>query len=193
MLNTRILIDYNMSWHKSNLYDNLCDISLVAPNLYTVDQCFGPSTFSWLCGITETSCNEFFLGDLKKRLQLKANCHDQARLNQIGCDQISALEQLTGLRLHFVEAKFWLDLPQFGCQVHSDAPDLLVNYQIYIHTSPGVDIECVGAEFLHVKPPVQVQFKPNHGYINVNTDLKPHWVNGGHGTRTSVMFQYARV
>jgi hypothetical protein len=182
-----------MSTQKVKIYDTLSDLELVAPNLWTADQCFDEKTFEWLSGIVETEGNEFVAVGLKKRLQLKCNTHDQARLSEIGIAQIPAMEKIAGSRLNFIESKFWLDLPQFGCQVHSDAPDLYVNYQVYIHTSPGADVECVGAEFLHVDPPYRVEFKPNHGYINVNLDLKPHWVYGGHGTRTSVMFQYARV
>lgn len=184
---------YSMTAQQVKIYDALSSAQLVAPNLWTVDSCFGTKTFEWLAGIIETEGNEFVTGALKKRLQLKYNTHDQARLNEIGREQIPALSLLAGCDLNFIEAKFWLDLPQFGCQVHSDAPDLYVNYQIYIHTSPGADVACVGAEFLHVTPSYQVELKPNHGYINVNSDLKSHWVPGGHGTRTSVMFQYARV
>lgn len=175
------------------IYDTLSTVESVAPNLWIVDNCFDDKTFEWLAGIVETDGNEFVAGALKKRLQLKHNTHDQARLNEIGREQITSLSALAGCDLNFVESKFWLDLPQFGCQVHGDAPDLYVNYQVYIHTSPGADVPCVGAEFLHVDPPCQVGFKPNHGYININSDLKPHWVPGGHATRTSVMFQYARV
>jgi len=175
------------------LYDTLSSAELVAPNLWIVDSCFDPKTFEWLSGIVESEGNEFVAGALKKRLQLKYNMHDQARLNEIGLEQKSALAEIADCDLEFVESKYWIDLPQFGCQIHSDAPDLYVNYQIYIYTSPGADVPCVGAEFLHVDPPYRVDFKSNHGYININSDLKKHWVPGGHAIRTSVMFQYARV
>jgi len=182
-----------MSTQQIKIYDALSNIDLAAPNLWTVSNCFDHETFVWLSNITETEGNEFVLGALKKRLQLKYNTQDQSRLNDIGLSQLPALSKIANCDLSFVEAKFWLDLPQFGCQIHSDSPDLYVNYQIYIHTSPGADVPCVGAEFLHVTPPYTVELLPNHGYININSDLKPHWVYGGHATRTSVMFQYARV
>ena len=178
---------------KIKLYDKVSTVELVAPNLYQVSDCYGEYTFDWLSNITETEGNEFFLGGLKKRLQLKPNMHDQAKLTEIGIEQKSSLEQLFQVKLNFMEAKFWLDLPQFGCQVHSDSPDLYLNYQVYIYTSPGADVACVGAEFLHVDPPYQVPLIPNTGYININNDLKSHWVYGGHATRISTMFQYARV
>jgi hypothetical protein len=182
-----------MSIQQVKLYDTLSSLDLVAPNLWTVDSCFDQSTFQWLKDIVETEGNEFVAGALKKRLQLRYNMQDQVRLNEIGLKQKSALSEIAGCDLEFMESKYWLDLPQFGCQVHNDAPDLYVNYQIYIYTSPGADAPCVGAEFLHVDPPYLVDFKPNYGYININSDLKKHWVYGGHAIRTSVMFQYARV
>lgn len=182
-----------MSIQQVKLYDTLSSLELVAPNLWIVDSCFDQSTLQWLKDIVETQGNEFVAGALRKRLQLKYNMHDQARLNEIGSIQKSALAEIAGCELEFIESKFWLDLPQFGCQIHSDSPDLYVNYQIYIYTSPGADVPCVGAEFLHVDPPYLVDFKPNRGYININSDLKKHWVYGGHAIRTSVMFQYARV
>jgi len=182
-----------MTSQQIKIYDVLSSLELVAPNLWTVEQCFDTTTFEWLAGIVETQGNEFVAGALKKRLQLKYNTQDQARLNEIGLSQVTSLSTLAGCKLNFIEAKFWLDLPQFGCQIHSDAPELYVNYQVYIHTSPGADVPCVGAEFLHIVPPYQVELRPNYGYININSDLKPHWVYGGHGTRTSVMFQYTRV
>ncbi len=182
-----------MQKQKIKLYDEVSSLELVAPNLFEVSDCFQEKTFEWLQNVVDTEGNEFVMGALKKRLQLKYNSHDQARLNEIGLEQLPALETIAGHKLSFMEAKFWLDLPQFGCQVHSDSEHLFVNYQIYIHTSPGADVPCVGAEFLHVDPPVKIGLIPNHGYININSDLKPHWVYGGHGTRTSVMFQYARV
>ena len=175
------------------IYDALSHLESVAPNLWIADNCFDLKTFEWLTAIVDTEGNEFVTGALKKRLQLKHTTHDQARLNEIGISQTASFESLTNTKLEFVTAKFWLDLPQFGCQIHSDSPDLYVNYQVYVAASPGADVACVGAEFLHISPPYRVELKPNHGYININSDLKLHWVYGGHGTRTSVMFQYARV
>jgi len=77
-------------------------------------------------------------------------------------------------------------LPGFGCQVHHDAPDIIVTLQVYIDS----DGDTVGAEFLHVDPSIQIPIQPNCGYINLNTDLKDHQVIANNGTRTSVVFQY---
>ena len=180
-----------MTTHQIKIYDALSTVQCVAPNLWVVDGCFDDATYQWLAGIVDTPGNRFTALELKKRLQLTRSA-DQARLNQIGQQQAASLSRLVDCGLAFMQAKFWLDLPQFGCQPHRDAPELYVNYQVYIAASPGADVACVGAEFLHVDPPCQIALKPNYGYINVNCDLKLHRVHGGHGTRTSVMFQYAR-
>lgn len=187
------------------IYDEISSIGSVGPNLYEVDRCFSPSTLSWLRSIYENEGNEFIVGGLKKRLQLKFGSPDYARLNLMGLEMLPCMETLTGTGLRFVEPKYWIDMPQFGCQKHSDAPDLYCCYQIYLyssnqcakdHTSTTVtqfELLAEGAEFLHVDPPYQIPFLPNRGYININSDLKPHWVPGRWDTRISVMFQYARV
>lgn len=203
-----------MQKQEVKLYDEVSSLELVAPNLWEVDKCFGDQTFKWLVNIKETEGNEFVAGALSKRLQLKYNTHDQARLNQIGQDMIPALEQVVGIKLNFMEAKYWLDLPEFGCQTHADSKDLVVNFQVYLDSAlrfaighrtamttecadllldPATTMVAQAARFYHVDPPIDIEFKPNHGYINLNTDFKQHDVRGTADTRVSVMFQYARV
>lgn len=203
-----------MQEQKIKLYDEVSSLKLVAPNLWEVDNCFGNQTFEWLVNIKESEGNEFVVGALKKRLQLKYNTHDQARLTQIGHDMLPALEQVVGLKLNFMEAKYWVDLPEFGCQTHADSKDLVVNFQVYLDSAlkfaighrtaitpecadlllnPATTIVAQGARFYHVEPHVDIEFKPNHGYINLNTDFKQHDVRGTADTRVSVMFQYSRV
>lgn len=194
-----------MNIQKIKFYDEISDASEVAPNLWQVSNCFSPTTLVWLQSIYQTAGNEFIAGDLKKRLQLKFGSQDYARLNQIGLDMLPEMCRLFEHDLRFVEVKYWVDLPQFGCQMHSDSEDLLCSYQIYLESSNRLvkkfTTTCVteqellaeGAIFDHVDPPCQIEFAPNNGYINWNSDLKPHWVPGRWDTRISVMFQYGRV
>lgn len=194
-----------MTHKEIKIYDEISTLDLVAPNLWEVDRCFSNETLSWLQSIYENENNEFIVGGLKKRLQLKYGSKDFSRLNQLGLDMLSAMQDITGENLTFIESKYWIDMPQFGCQTHSDEPDLYCCYQVYLYSTnqrindyePSIIVEKMllaeGAEFLHVDPPYQISFRPNRGYININSDLKKHWVPGRWDTRISVMFQYARV
>jgi hypothetical protein len=187
-----------MTTHKIKIYDQLSDVDLVAPNLWEVDNCFDIQTFDWLCHVKETVGNEFFVSGIVKRLQLKSNMQDQLRLNQIGVDMSESLSSICGVPLRLMEAKYWIDMPGFGCSMHEDFKDLTVNYQVYVDTAIGQTLsetvlKARGAKFYHCDPPYEICFKPNHGYINLNTDLKPHDVAITADTRVSVIFQYSRV
>jgi hypothetical protein len=190
-----------MSTQEIKIYDKVCLIETAAPNLWEVDGCFSDEVHQWLKSIPNVSANEFFCGGLGRRLQLKHGSDDFARINQIGMDMIPTMSNIVEQQLQLMDTKYWIDLPQFGCQTHEDSPDIYVSYQVYIYSglSDAGDWfhekigPAQGAKFLHVDPPVQIVFKPNHGYINLNSDLKPHRVDGTWDTRISVMFQYSRV
>jgi hypothetical protein len=182
-----------MSIQQVKLYDTICEAKLLAPNTWTVDQVFSPSTLEWLQEIWVDEKNEFQVSRPHRRLLLKPGA-DHQRLQQIGLDMIPALSQLVGIDLNLMVVKYWLDLPGFGCQIHHDSPEIIVSLQIYINTvDQSGDQPCHGVEFLHMGEPYEVDIRPNHGYINLNTDLKLHRVVPGMGTRTSVMFQFNRV
>jgi hypothetical protein len=194
-----------MTTQQVKIYDEISQVIDVAPNLWQVDKCFSNSTLRWLQSIDENEGNEFIAGALKRRLQLKFGSHDFARLNQIGIEQKESLEIIVGNNLELAEVKYWIDLRQFGCQMHSDAPELFVNYQVYLDScnhnlsryhpdkKPDDLLLAKGAEFHHVTPPFLIDFVPNRGYINLNADLKNHCVASRWDVRTSVMFQYARA
>jgi len=210
------MTQYNTSTQQVNIYDETSLVNLIAPNLWEVDQCFGQETYQQLRDIVDTQNNMFVCGGLKKRLELCQTGPGQLLIEQLGIGMSSTLSQLVGVSLSFMTAKYWLDLPVFGCQTHQDSKDIIVSYQVYLgssfqdeirseqHKNNNLDIieyldhngdglMAQGAKFLHVDPPVQIEFKPNHGYINLNSDLKLHRVEGTWDTRLSVMFQYARV
>jgi len=195
------MTQYNTTTQQVKIYDETSLVNLVAPNLWEVDQCFGDETYQWLKNMPNDGANEFFCGGLGKRLQLKHGSNDFVRINQIGVDMILGMSNIVGHSLQLMDTKYWIDLPQFGCQTHADSSDIYVSYQVYIYSGLSDAGEwfhekigpAQGAKFLHVDPPVQIEFKPNHGYINLNSDLKPHRVDGTWDTRISVMFQYARV
>ena len=168
-------------------------MSLFRTNLWEVDIFFGNDTFDWLLVIADTAGNEFVVQQPAKRLQLSDRMPDQQRLVGIALDIKDAISQIVGYKLEFMTAKFWLDLPQFGCQMHKDSADIFVSYQVYIHTIGDPDIPCHGAEFFHSGDPYEIALRPNHGYINLNIDEKDHRVFAGHGIRQSINFQFLRV
>lgn len=183
-----------MTAKKIKIYDAESDIVCVAPNTWTVSSAFSDSTLDWLQNIYINESNEFQVSRPHYRMMLK-NGADQQRIDAIGQAMSQSLSQITEHQLKFMTSKYWVDMPGFGCQVHSDHPDILVSYQIYLNVPPDNDqlrLPCYGAEFLHVDPPYTVELKPNHGYINLNVDSKLHQVWRGSGVRVSVMFQYAR-
>jgi hypothetical protein len=210
------MTQYNTRTQEVKIYDKISLVNLVAPNLWEVDQCFGEETYQQLQNIVDTQYAEFVCGGLKKRLELSRTSPGSALIDQIGTNMTQSLSQLAGQSLSFMTAKYWLDLPTFGCQTHQDSEDIFVSYQVYLssalsneirseqHKDSNIDVidyldntndavMAQGAKFLHVDPPVQIEFKPNHGYINLNSDFKLHRVDGTWDTRLSVMFQYARV
>ena len=209
MLNTDV-----MTTHKIKIYDQLSDVDLVAPNLWEVDNCFAIQTFDWLYHVRETVGKEFFVSDTVKRLQLKSTMQDQLRIQKIGADMSESLSSICGVPLRLMVAKYWIDMSGFGCFMHEDDNDITVSYQVYVSTAIGQAIEnhsqidpyaakCLtspetalkarGAKFYHCNPPYEICFKPNHGYINLNTDLKTHDVAITADIRVSVIFQYSRV
>lgn len=186
------MTQYNTSAQQVNIYDQPCQLRLVAPNCWTVDDCFSSSTLSWMQNIMTNEHNQFAVSRPHHRLLLTP-CEDHAQLQSIGLAMIPMLNSITGENLNLMVAKYWIDLPGFACQVHSDAADIIVSYQIYIDVTGSTGQEsCHGVEFLHVDPPYEVDLRVNHGYINLNSDLKPHRVCPGSGTRTSVTFQFNR-
>jgi hypothetical protein len=210
------MTQYNTSAQQVKIYDETSLATLVAPNLWEVDQCFSQSTSQQLRNIVDTQNNMFVCGGLKKRLELTHSSPGQQQIDQIGQLMAVSLGKLVGYDLNFMVAKYWLDLPTFGCQAHQDSKEIFVSYQVYLgsslkdeirseqHKNYNLDIIhyldthgdgliAQGAKFLHVDPPVQIEFAPNHGYINLNSDLKLHRVDNAWDTRISVMFQYARV
>jgi hypothetical protein len=205
-----------MSAQQVKIYDEISSVDLVAPNLWEVDQCFSQNTFGQLLSIADTQDTEFKVAGLKKRLELSRTSSHFEFIDQIGRAMTSTLSTIVNQPLSYIVSKYWLDLPTFGCQLHHDSPEIFVSYQVYIGSAlttelqlpehahctdlkdfikkrPDVGLCSVGAEFTHVDPPIRISFGSNHGYINLNSDLKLHRVQGSWDTRLSVMFQYARV
>lgn len=209
------MTQYSTSAQQVKIYDKTSSVIPVAPKLWEVDQCFNDPTYQRLKSMASTHGNEFGCSYLNKRLELTVNSSGFEILNQIGKAMTDNIGLIVGHSLQFMTSKYWLDLPSFGCQTHADSEEIFVSYQVYLSSSFGDEIRSPqhkdgnigvikyldqpnnltarGAMFLHVDPPVQIEFKPNHGYINLNSDLKPHRVDGTWDTRISVMFQYSRV
>jgi hypothetical protein len=183
------MTQYNTTTQQVNIYDETSLVTSVAPNCWEVDHCFSADTLQWLQDITINTGNEFEVTRPHHRLWLKPGA-DYNRLQQIGLDIIPKLNEITGQDLNLMIVKYWLDLPNFGCQPHADAADIVVTYQVYVDVHSDSDQPCHGVEFMHVDPGHEINLQPNHGYINLHVDSKIHRVVQGLGTRTSVVFQY---
>ena len=163
----------------------------VAPNLWFVHDTFDQDTLHWMQGIYVDMDNTFEVTRPDKRLQL-ADGNDYRKLQNIGVSLVPKLEELLNIKLNLMVAKFWLDLPEFGCQPHGDSNEIIATLQIYVDIKHIADsnLPLYGAEFMHVKPYVEAPLKENCGYLNLNTDQKVHRVIGGYGVRQSIAFQY---
>jgi hypothetical protein len=169
------MTQYNTSAQQVKIYDETSLATLVAPNLWEVDQCFSQSTSQQLRNIVDTQNNMFVCGGLKKRLELTHSSPGQQQIDQIGQLMAVSLGKLVGYDLNFMVAKYWLDLPTFGCQAHQDSKEIFVSYQVYLgsslkdeirseqHKNYNLDIIhyldthgdgliAQGAKFLHVDP-----------------------------------------
>lgn len=181
-----------MNTQQVKIYDEVSLLKSVAPNCWEVHECFSEETLEWLKSIIANEGNIFRAERLHRRLMLEPGA-DYDRLQEIGRAIIPQLNAVTGENLNLMISKFWLDLPEFGCQMHSDSEEIIVSYQVYISAYDNPEHPIHGIEFHHVDPPYEVPINQNWGYINLNTDLKLHQVQSGTGVRTSVIFQYNRV
>jgi hypothetical protein len=159
--------------------------------LWWVYDAFNNGTLEWMQGIYVNTNNKFEVGRPHNRLLL-ANGADNRTLQAVGRSLIPELEKMLSQKLNLMISKFWLDLPNFGCQPHGDSAEIIVTLQIYVDVKHIEDhkLRLYGAEFMHVDPAVEAPIVANCGYLNLNTDQKVHQVIGGLGTRQSVAFQY---
>jgi hypothetical protein len=172
------------------IYDTTAEVDQVADRLWSVKNCFGNETFKQLSNThlnyvdiwhRHPDCLEF-------RLQLTPDSPTLSTLNEMSHKMLPALETITEQSLMPAECKMWLDLSNWHCPYHSDAELLVVTYQVYLWTHGTVH----GTEFCHSDPRTRLDFLPNTGYINLNTDLKQHHADTITGTRLSACFQYRR-
>ena len=145
-------------------------------------------------GICVNMDNTFEVTRPDNRLLL-ADGADNRALQEIGRMLIPDLEKILDLKLNLMVSKFWLDLPNFGCQPHGDSAEITVTLQIYVdvkyvETKTYHAFKLHGAEFMHVDPTIEAPMIENCGYLNLNTDQKVHQVLPGIGTRQSIGFQY---
>jgi len=181
----------NTSTEEVNGFGQDSKFKLAAPNLWWVHDAFDNDTLEWLQGIYVNTNNKFEVSRPHNRLLL-ANGGDQKKLQAVGRSLIPELEKMLSRKLNLMISKFWLDLPNFGCQPHGDSAEIIVTLQIYVDVKHIEDHELrlYGAEFMHVDPTVEAPIVANCGYLNLNTDQKVHQVVGGYGTRQSIAFQY---
>jgi|TARA_R110000868_G_scaffold297653_1_gene557975 hypothetical protein len=185
------MIHNNISTAEVNGFGQDSKFKLAAPNLWWVYDAFNDDSLNWLQSIYVNTANKFEVSRPHNRLLL-ANGVDQKKLQAVGRSLIPELEKMLSQKLNLMVSKFWLDLPNFGCQPHGDSAEIIVTLQIYVDVKHLKDHETrlYGAEFMHVEPTIEAPIVENCGYLNLNTDQKVHRVVGGCGTRQSVAFQY---
>lgn len=192
VLNINMNISYNnTSTIEVNGFGKTVNFETSAPNLWWVHNAFSTETLTWMQGIYIDMQNKFEVTRPEKRLLLTDGV-DHQRIQSIGAGLTPKLEKVLNKKLNFMTAKFWLDLPNFGCQPHGDSAEIIVTLQIYVDVKHIEEhqLRLYGAEFMHVDPPIEAPLKANCGYLNLNTDQKVHKVNGGYGVRQSIAFQY---
>lgn len=177
-----------MTIHK--IYNSDAEVAPTrAPNLWSVSNCFDPTTYEWLSKLyldhdelwhRHQDCLEY-------RIQLEPRSKSFNRMNSLCAEMTGEMEKITGRKLAPAESKVWIDLPYFHCPYHSDAGLLLVTYQVYLWQYGG---HVPGTTFCHVDPSIEVPFQANAGYINLNEDLKVHHVPRSEGIRLSACFQW---
>lgn len=182
-----------MDLQQVKIFDTQSELCKVAPNTWTVNNAFGAKTLEWLQNIWLFEHNSFHVTRPHCRLML-AEGLDLNRIREIGASMVPIMRKIAGQEVRHLVSRYWIDLPGFGCQIHHDEEEILISYQVYLNEpDPDSELPCRGVEFLHVNPPVQIDMRPNYGYISLNTDLKLHQVVKGSGMRLSVMFQYSNV
>ena len=188
------MIHNNTSTAEVNGFGQDSKFELAAPNLWWVYDAFDDDTLKWMQSIYINMDNTFEVTRPDKRLLL-ANGVDQKKLQAVGRSLIPELEKMLNHKLNLMVSKFWLDLPNFGCQPHGDSAEIIVTLQLYvdvkhIESQTYNAFKLHGAEFMHVDPTVTAPIIENCGYLNLNTDQKVHLVRPGIGTRQSIAFQY---
>lgn len=104
-------------------------------------------------------------------------------------DLVHELEQFVaqqGLQHKIAQSKLFLDIKTYQTTPHWDDPAIEAMMQIYVApqnlTQPGTVFNDPLIDL--------VEFRPNHGYINVNRDLKTHEsAQVARGYRASIAFQ----
>lgn len=164
-----------------------------APNLWYANNVFDQSTLDWIRTLRHDMTTVFHVTRPENRLLL-ADSDATQYINKLGSSFVPTLNEVTGVNLNFMTAKYWLDLPNFGCQIHSDSEEIIATMQVFVdlvyNDQWPTRVQIRGTEFMHVDPYIEIPLAENCGYLNLNTDLKKHRVIGGMGLRCSVAFQY---
>lgn len=175
------------------IYDNDSQISVIAPNLYHVENIFSEATFKNLQGLNGGQVGnerpENWAHDhtcLPYRFILAENSPSFSLTQEMGQAMQKPLSKLVKNKLTFMLAKTWLDISGFHCAHHHDDPSIVLTMQVYLWGHG----ETYGTHFYHVEPHVEIPWKLNCGYINHNIDLKDHWSPPGAGSRLTIAWQY---
>jgi hypothetical protein len=170
------------------IYDTDADVQIVANQLWSVKNCFSKETFDELASTHLNRDDSWHRHQdcLEYRLQLTPESPMLKKLQDMLPVIQTELEKITGLELLPADCKMWLDLSNWHCPVHCDDQLLTVTYQVYLWAHGDVH----GTAFVHSDPHTQLDFVPNTGYINLNTDTKLHHVPRITGTRLSACWQF---
>ncbi len=172
------------------IYDCPTSVTPIADQLWRVENCFSEPVFKELSTVHLNHCDTWHRHPdcLEYRLQLTPQSPTLYRLKDMAPLMLPAIEEITGESLMPADAKMWLDISNWHCPYHSDAEMLVVTYQVYLWCHGDIH----GTEFTHSDPRARLDFVPNTGYINLNTDLKEHHADTITGTRLSACWQFRR-
>jgi len=172
------------------IYDTLSEVNSVADNLWSVTNCFDTETFKHFSNLHLSHDETWHRHEdcLEYRLQLTPESPTMVKMRELSRAMMPKIANIVGHALVPAECKVWLDLSDWHCPYHADAPLLFVTYQVYFWSHGVVH----GTEFCHTEPRTDIKFVPNTGYINLNQDLKVHHSDRMTGTRLSACWQYIR-
>lgn len=162
------------------------EIVQVHPTLYEINNVFNDE---FLADI-DARCEHGLTWAMDRRLaRLSQTDHDF--FEQSGREFQTLLSDLAGQEVWYRIGKLFLDLPGAEVPLHSDANDIDIMTQVYLHgTAPNLP----GTTFLE---PVIHSVKNNYncGYINFNSDKKKHQsthVVGGYRLTTAFQFYFPK-
>jgi hypothetical protein len=163
-------------------------IQAISNTLFEVYDFFTPEIRSWLLSQYHAGHDwQFDIGSARRLVRVLPR-------QGLGLQIIQATEQMLsawqGKPMANQSAKLFFDTRGYRTGAHYDDAEIEIMLQIYLDSdylgTPGT--------IFYVEQTYQTAFRPNSGYININSDLKWHEsATVVHGVRKSFVGSYARI